>query len=263
MIGRDMAFERKEARVGQSEVVLAFEDVINQNFVRPLNLTVREHEILGVTGLVGAGKTELARAIFGVDKIESGKIYLHGKEMKINNPRRAVKSGIGYLPEDRDANGLCLNMGIRENLTLAYLAKLKRVFLDRVVETKVVREMMKSVQIRARNASQQVKYLSGGNKQKVVFGKWLEADCQILLLDEPTMGIDIGARKEIYELVHRFIEMPRKAVIFISSDINEILEIADRVLVMSERSIVANLQTKNTSKQEIVEYSMRLVNQAT
>jgi ribose transport system ATP-binding protein len=261
MIGRDMAFERKEARVGQSEVVLAFEDVINQNFVRPLNLTVREHEILGVTGLVGAGKTELARAIFGVDKIESGKIYLHGKEMKINNPRRAVKSGIGYLPEDRDANGLCLNMGIRENLTLAYLAKLKRVFLDRVAETKVVKEMIKSVQIRARNVSQQVKYLSGGNKQKVVFGKWLEADCQILLLDEPTMGIDIGTRKEIYELVHRFIEMPRKAVVFISSDINEILEIADRVLVMSERSIVANLQTKDTNKQEIVEYSMRLVHQ--
>jgi ribose transport system ATP-binding protein len=181
----------------------------------------------------------------------------------INNPGRAVKSGIGYLPEDRDANGLCLNMGVRENLTLAYLAKLKRVFLDRAAETKVVKDMIKSVQIKARNASQQVKYLSGGNKQKVVFGKWLEADCQILILDEPTMGIDIGARKEIYELVQRFIEMPGKAVIFISSDINEILEIADRVLVMSERSIVANLQSKDTSKQEIVEYSMRLVNQAT
>lgn len=262
MIGRDMPIEQREARDSQNEVVLAFEEVINQNFVRPLNLMVREHEILGVTGLVGAGKTELARAIFGVDKIESGKIYLHGKELKISNPRRAVKSGIGYLPEDRDANGLCLNMGIRENITLAYLAKLKRVFLDRVAETKVVKEMIKSVQIRARNASQQVKYLSGGNKQKVVFGKWLEADCQVLILDEPTMGIDIGARKEIYELVHRFIEKPRKAVIFISSDINEILEIADRILVMSERSIVANLQARDTSKQQIVEYSMRLVNQA-
>jgi len=262
MIGRDMPIEQKEARVGQSEVVLALEDVINQNFTRPLNLTVREHEILGVTGLVGAGKTELARAIFGVDKIESGKICLHGKEMKISNPRRAVKSGIGYLPEDRDANGLCLNMGIRENITLAYLAKLKRVFLDRVTETKVVKDTIKSVQIRARNASQQVKYLSGGNKQKVVFGKWLEADCQVLILDEPTMGIDIGARKEIYDLVHRFIEKPRKAVIFISSDINEVLEIADRVLVVSERSIVANLHAKDTSKQEIVEYSMRLVNRA-
>jgi ribose transport system ATP-binding protein len=173
-----------------------------------------------------------------------------------------VKSGIGYLPEDRDAKGLCLNMGVRENLTLAFLAKLQRVFLDRASETRVVKDTIKSVQIRTRNAAQQVKYLSGGNKQKVVFGKWLEANCQVLILDEPTMGIDIGARKEIYDLVHRFIEKPKKAVIFISSDINEILEIADRILVISDRSIVANLGARDTNKQEIVQYSMRLVNQA-
>ena len=106
--------------------------------------------------------------------------------------------------------------------------------------------------------SQQVKYLSGGNKQKVVFGKWLEADCQVLILDEPTMGIDIGARKEIYDLVRRFIEKPGKAVIFISSDINEILEIADRVLVISDYHVVAELDARKTNKQEIIEYSIQL-----
>jgi ribose transport system ATP-binding protein len=261
MIGRDMPIEQKEKSDTKIEIVLRLENISSQHFIRPLNLAVREHEILGVTGLVGAGKTELARAIFGADKIASGKMYLHGKEIKITSPRRAVKSGIGYLPEDRDAKGLCLNMGVRENLTLAFLAKLQRLFLDRASETRVVKETIKSVQIRARNASQQVKYLSGGNKQKVVFGKWLEANCQVLILDEPTMGIDIGARKEIYDLVHRFIEQPKKAVIFISSDINEILEIADRILVISDRSIVADLCARDTSKQEIVQYSMRLVHQ--
>ncbi len=153
-------------------------------------------------------------------------------------------------------------MGVRENLTLAFLAKLRRIFLDRVLETRLVKEAIKSVQVKASSISQQVKYLSGGNKQKVVFGKWLEADCQVLILDEPTMGIDIGARKEIYDLVHRFIQKPQKAVVFISSDINEILEIADRILVISDKSIVAELNARETNKQEIVEYSMRLLNQA-
>jgi ABC-type sugar transport system ATPase subunit len=197
-----------------------------------------------------------------VDKMEAGKTYLHGREVKISSPRWAVKAGIGYLPEDRDAQGLCLNMGVRENLTLAFLAKLKRIFLDRVSESRLVKETMQSVQIRARNSAQQVKYLSGGNKQKVVFGKWLEANCQVLILDEPTMGIDIGARKEIYDLVHRFIAKPQKAVIFISSDINEILEIADRILVMSDYRIVAELNARETNKQQIVEYSMQVTDQA-
>ncbi|MBV8142947.1 MAG: sugar ABC transporter ATP-binding protein [Verrucomicrobia bacterium] len=258
MIGRDLAIAQKQKAAAGSDTVLALRGVKNQHFSRPIDLTVRANEIVGITGLVGAGKTELARLMFGADKIEAGNIYLLGKEVNITSPRRAVKLGIGYLPEDRDGNGLCLNMGVRENLTLAFLAKLKRIFLDRLSETRLVKETINSIRIRARNASQQVKYLSGGNKQKVIFGKWLEADCRILILDEPTMGIDIGARKEIYDLVHRFIEKPQRAVVLVSSDINEILEIADRVLVMSDHSIVAELNARETSKQELVEYSMRL-----
>jgi ribose transport system ATP-binding protein len=258
MIGREIPIEQRAKTGGQSGIVLELENIQNQYFVHPLNLKVSGGEILGVTGLVGAGKTELARVIFGADTVEAGKMYLRGKEVQINTPRRAVVSGIGYLPEDRDGKGLCLNMGVRENLTLSFLAKLRRIFLDRLSETRVVKETIKSVQLRARSMSQQVKYLSGGNKQKVVFGKWLEADCQVLILDEPTMGIDIGARKEIYDLVRRFIEKPGKAVIFISSDINEILEIADRVLVISDYHVVAELDARRTNKQEIIEYSMQL-----
>ncbi|HZC35835.1 MAG TPA: sugar ABC transporter ATP-binding protein, partial [Chthoniobacterales bacterium] len=255
MIGREITIEQKERVDARRDTVLALEGVLNQHFVHPLNLVVREHEVLGLTGLIGAGKTELARAIFGVDKIGAGKIYLHGKAVKINSPRRAVTSGIGYLPEDRDGKGLCLNMGVRENLTLAFLAKLQRLFFDRVSETKLAKQTVKSVQIKASSIAQPVKYLSGGNKQKVVFGKWLEANCQVLILDEPTMGIDIGARKEIYDLVRRFIDRPRTGVVFISSDVDEILEIADRIVVMSDRRIVAELNAQEANKQEIVEYS--------
>jgi ribose transport system ATP-binding protein len=201
----------------------------------------------------------LARAIFGVDKMVTGKMYLQGKEIKVSSPRHAVRSGIGYLPEDRDSEGLCLNMGVRENLTLALLAKLHRVFLDRASETRLARQTIKSVKIRTSGVSQQVKYLSGGNKQKVIFAKWLEANCQVLILDEPTMGIDVGARKEIYDLVRRFIKKPQKAVILISSDIQEILEIADWILVMSDHRVVAELNGGETNKQEIAEYSMRLI----
>jgi ribose transport system ATP-binding protein len=259
MIGREMPIEQRDRTDRQGDIVFALEDVTNQHLIRPFNLEAHANEILGVTGLVGAGKTELARAIFGVDKMVTGKMYLQGKEIKVSTPRQAVRSGIGYLPEDRDSEGLCLNMGVRENLTLALLAKLRRVFLDRASETKLAKETIKSVQIRTRGVSQQVKYLSGGNKQKVVFAKWLEANCQVLILDEPTMGIDIGARKEIYDLVRRFIRKPQKAVIFISSDIQEILEIADRILVMSDHRVVAELKAHQTNKQEIVEYSMRLI----
>jgi ABC-type sugar transport system ATPase subunit len=153
-------------------------------------------------------------------------------------------------------------MGVRENLTLAFLAKLKRLFFDRLSETRLAKRTIQSVRIKANSASQQVKYLSGGNKQKVVFGKWLEANCQILILDEPTMGIDIGARKEIYDLVHRFIEKANRGVIFISSDVNEILEVADHILVMSGHRVVAELDARKTNKQEIIEYSMRRSDQA-
>ncbi|HEY0793549.1 MAG TPA: sugar ABC transporter ATP-binding protein [Chthoniobacterales bacterium] len=259
MIGREVtASAWQEERPGKA-VVLALQGVTSRSFGHPLNLTVREHEVVGVTGLVGAGKTELARVLFGIDRIEGGNLYLQGKEVGLVDPRAAVTAGIGYLPEDRDGKGLCLNLGVRENLTLALLAKLKQILLNRASEKKLVSAGMKSVQIRAAGMAQKVKYLSGGNKQKVVFGKWLEAGCQVLILDEPTTGIDVGARKELYDLVHRFVEKTATAVVFISSDVNEILEVADRVLVMSNYRIVAELDAQHTDKQSIVEHSMRLI----
>jgi ABC-type sugar transport system ATPase subunit len=141
-------------------------------------------------------------------------------------------------------------------------AKLKNLFIDGTWEKGMVSRLVGAIKIRAASVAIQVKYLSGGNKQKVVFGKWLEADCRVLILDEPTIGIDIGARKEIYDLVQRFVGKPGRAIMFISSDMNEILEIADRILVMSNYRIVAEVKPSETTKQQLMEYSMSLISQA-
>ena len=256
MIGRDLsAFPVYRSGSGDREVLSA-RNISTRYLPGPITVLVREHEILGITGLVGSGKTELARAIFGADKITAGSLYLNGNEVNIHNPRDAVKLGIGYLPEDRDSKGLCLNLGVRENVTLALLAKLQSVFFSRRSERILVRKMVSSLKIRTRDIFQSVKYLSGGNKQKVVLGKWLEAGCKLLILDEPTIGIDVGAREEIYELVRRFTDQPNRAVVFISSDISEILEIADRILVMARSRLVAELNPAETTKQQIMQYSM-------
>ncbi|MBV9673828.1 MAG: sugar ABC transporter ATP-binding protein [Verrucomicrobia bacterium] len=252
MIGREVTSNRKQENSPLQNPLLSIHELKTEHFPDPVSLVVREKEVLGITGLVGSGKTEVARALFGVDRVSSGTISVDGRKVDMRSPRSVVHSGIGYLPEDRDSQGLCLNLAVRENLTLALLAKQKHMFFDRDSEKKVANGAMQSLRIRARNVLQQVKYLSGGNKQKVVLGKWLEAGCRILILDEPTMGIDIGARNEIYQLIHQFTQSSKRAVIFISSDVDEILEVSDRILVMSNYHFVGELDPRKTSKQEII-----------
>jgi ribose transport system ATP-binding protein len=256
MIGGELARNQQRADRVKEKPVLALKNIRNEHFRAPLALGVKENEILGITGLIGSGKTELARVMFGADRIDEGEIYLDGFAMKLRSPRDAVKLGIGYLPEDRDSKGLCLNMGVKENLSLAWFVKFGSVFLDRVAENRMVRRVIESVKLKAGSPDEQVKYLSGGNKQKVVLGKWLEADCKVLILDEPTIGIDIGARQDIYGLVQRFISRVGRAVVFISSDIDEILEIADRILVMANYRVVAELKAAGANKQAIMEVAM-------
>lgn len=258
MIGRELAIAPvHENKAGRREILSA-KGICTRSLPGPVTISVREHEVLGITGLIGSGKTEVARAIFGADRITAGHIQLNGNSVKICSPRDAVKLGIGYLPEDRDGKGLCLNLSVKENVTLALLAKLKRIFFDRRSERTLARKMVSALRIRTAGISQFVKYLSGGNKQKVVLGKWLEAGCKVLILDEPTIGIDVGAREEIYELVRQFIAQPNRAVIFISSDISEILEVTDRILVMARSQVVAELNPKETTKQQVMQYSVSL-----
>lgn len=257
MIGKEIRAEQQHHELPEGRTVLVAQGLRNRRLDRPISLTLKQNEILGVTGLVGSGKTELARAIFGVDRLSDGTILLGGNQVNIKNPCDAVRLGVGYLPEDRDSHGLCLNMGVKENITLARLAKTRRNLLNLVAERAVVGNLVRSMDIKSTGLSQQVKYLSGGNKQKVVFGKWLRADCRVLLLDEPTIGIDVGARQEIYDLVRQFVDEPGKSVIFISSDIGEVLQIADRIIVMAGHDIVAELDPETTTKQEIMQYCLR------
>jgi ribose transport system ATP-binding protein len=257
MIGKDLVQSRQPRAPIAGDAFLRVEGLSSRRFPSALSLAVRKGEILGITGLVGAGKTELARAIFGVDRVREGKLELQGRSVKISSPRQAIGLGIGYLPEDRDADGLCLNLGVKENVSMVTLAKLKGLMFSTADEKRTVSGLVKSIGIKTASLAQQVKYLSGGNKQKVVFGKWLSARCDLLILDEPTIGIDVGARGEIYELIRRFVAEGERGVIFISGDVDEIMEVADRILVMAGGNIVADLDPKHTTKQEIMQYSLR------
>jgi len=260
MIGKDLGARRAHpaAPSGPRPVALAVEGFRNRSFAAPLDLTVGRGEVLGVTGLVGSGKTELARALFGIDPAEQGRLLLGGRPVHIDSPRTAVGLGIGYLSEDRDVDGLCLNLGVKENVSLVTLSRLRGPFFSIPAERRAATELVSSVGLRVAGISQLVKYLSGGNKQKVVFGKWLTARCRLLILDEPTMGIDVGARGDIYQLIRAFVAQEGRSVIFISSDVDEILEVSDRILVMARREIVAELDPARTTKQEVLQQASRL-----
>ncbi len=259
MIGKEIALLRAADSTMLGDEMLRVENLQSEGFTAPISLTVRAGEILGITGVVGAGKTELARAIFGADRADSGELVFNGKRANVTAPRKAIQLGIGYLPEDRDADGLCLNLPVKENVSLVHLAKLRSIFFSTASEKRIVERLVKSIGVRTTGIEQQVKYLSGGNKQKVVFGKWLTAECNLLILDEPTIGIDVGARGEIYQLIRDFVSTPGKAVLFVSSDMTEVHDVCDRILVMSGGHIVAELKPKETSKQEIMHFALSAV----
>ena len=257
MVGRTVHQERTFREIGGETPLVTIRDVQNENLREPISFSVRNGEILGITGLVGAGKTELARAIFGADRVETGSIEINDRTREVRSPVRGVNAGIGYLPEDRDSHGLFLNLSVRRNISLARTTKARgRLFTSNKLERTLAENVVRSVNVRTRSIDQKVKYLSGGNKQKVILGRWLKADCTLLLLDEPTIGIDVGAREEIYQLVREFVAEGDRSVLFISSDMDEVLAVCDRILVMSSRKMVAELDPKETNKQQLMQYSI-------
>ncbi|MFO7634956.1 MAG: sugar ABC transporter ATP-binding protein [Caldilinea sp.] len=257
MIGKELHRDEESREIASQEELFRVSGLRSHSFATPVSFKVNRNEVLGITGVVGSGKTELAEAIFGLERLNDGAVFFRGNQVHIDSPRKAVELGIGYLPEDRDADGLCLNLGIKENLSMVFLAKMKGLLFNTTDEKQTARMLIDSIGIRAADISQQVKYLSGGNKQKVVFGKWLTARCALLILDEPTIGIDIGARSEIYDLIREFVSQEDRSVIFVSSDVAEILDVSDRILVMSGRNLVVELDPKQTTKQEIMQYCLR------
>ena len=260
MIGKELSrVHENGARVSNDEL-LRVEGLSNRHFVEPISFSRQKgrgarHHGTGRFGQNRTGARHFRRGPHGGRALYPWR----GARSTLISPRQAVELGIGYLPEDRDADGLCLNLGVKENVSLVYLAKLRGLLFSVAQEKRTVAGLVDSIGIKAAGLSQQVKYLSGGNKQKVVFGKWLSARCNLLILDEPTIGIDIGARGEIYGLIREFMSGEERAVIFISSDMAEILEVADRILVMSGGRMVAELDPKHTTKQEIMQYSLLAV----
>lgn len=255
MVGRtiDNLFPKLETTIGAP--VLEVENVVRKPLTKGVSLTVRAGEIVGLAGLVGSGRSELAQVIFGMTPAESGTIKINGKAVPIKSPGQAMKLGIAYVPEDRGTQGLVRQMRIRENVSLAVLrGMVKGPFIDRGEERSLARKTIDQLRIRAYSSEQTVNKLSGGNQQKIVVGKWLASQPKLLIMDEPTRGVDVGAKAEIHRLLSELAQQGL-AILMISSELPEVLGMSDRVLVMREGRIVAEY-SRADANQEVIAASM-------
>ncbi|MBW6409222.1 sugar ABC transporter ATP-binding protein [Clostridium weizhouense] len=257
MVGRTIEDQFPYKKVEKGETILNVENLNYQKKVKNVSFKVDAGEILGVAGLMGAGRTELAKTIFGDFKSESGEIFIDGQKVNIKCPKDAIDKGVCYLPEDRKKEGLILGMSVAENMTLAnlqvYQNNLKRV--NRSLEEKDVEDYIAKLRIRTPNAEQLIKNLSGGNQQKVILAKWLLLSPKVLIIDEPTRGIDVGAKKEIYELLNKLKAMG-KAIIMISSDLPEVLGISDRIMVMREGAVSGELSRDEANQESVMKLAV-------
>lgn len=238
-------------------VVLKVEHLNAGRMVQDVSFELRKGEILGFSGLMGAGRTETARAIFGADPKTGGTIYVNGKQVAIHTPQDAVKCGIGYLSEDRKRYGIVVQKSVAENSTMAALDHyVKGLFIDKKAEKKVAQEYINSLATKTPGTDQLVVNLSGGNQQKVVIAKWLVRNCDILIFDEPTRGIDVGAKSEIYKLMNR-LAAEGKSIIMISSEMTEILRMSDRIVVMCEGKKTGEIDISEASQELIMNMATR------
>ena len=238
-------------------VVLKVENLNAGKMVQDVSLELHKGEILGFSGLMGAGRTETARALFGADPIDSGNIYINGKKVTINTPQDAVKNGIGYLSEDRKRYGIVVQKTVAENTTMATLENyMSGIFIDKKKEKEVAEKYVESLATKTPDVDQLVVNLSGGNQQKVVIAKWLTRNCDILIFDEPTRGIDVGAKNEIYKLMNK-LAADGKAIIMISSEMTEILRMSDRIVVMCEGRKTGELDISEATQENIMNLATR------
>jgi ribose transport system ATP-binding protein len=250
MVGRQLENLYPKPEVEIEEVILRVEGISRGNFLQDCSFDVRGGEILGFAGLVGAGRSELARAVFGADPIDSGTVELEGKQLNIKNPRAAIDSGIGYLTEDRKGEGLALQLGVHENTTLANLPTRAGV-LNLKAELRTTRQRRDELNIRTPSLRRKVQLLSGGNQQKVVVAKWLETRARVLFFDEPARGIDVGAKAEMFGLIGDLAREGR-AIVLISSYLPELLNMCDRIVVMRQGRIAGELRQEEFSEERII-----------
>jgi ribose transport system ATP-binding protein len=255
MVGRTLfESEGPVAPATDREVVLEVRNLNRGRTIKDVNFVVRKGEILGFAGLMGAGRTEVARAVFGADKVDSGEIRVRGQKVSIQSPADAVKRGIGYLSEDRKHFGLAIGMDVESNIVLATMQRFLSLgfFLKRPVIRDTAARLVSQLGIKTPSVSQKVALLSGGNQQKIVIAKWLVRDCEILFFDEPTRGIDVGAKSEIYKLLHALAAQGR-AIVMISSELPEVLRMSHRILVMCEGRVTGEMPALGATQEQIMQ----------
>ncbi|MDR1287905.1 MAG: sugar ABC transporter ATP-binding protein [Treponema sp.] len=258
MVGRSLGETFPERESNPGEVVMEIKNFTG-NGVKDISFSVRKGEILGIGGLIGAGRTELAQLIFGAVIKNSGEFFLGGKKVEIRSPSEAVKLGIALIPEDRKQQGLLLEASINENIGLPVLMRYSRAsFVNYKIIHALSLKQKDALNIKTPSLSQAVKNLSGGNQQKVVLAKWLAAKCDYLIFDEPTRGIDIGAKQEIYRLLNHLAQ-EGKCIIMISSEMEELIGISDRIIVLCEGKLTGELQKNEFSQSKILAMASGLV----
>ena len=259
MVGRVIYEEPKTKSMvaPDAPVVLKVSHLNAGKMVQDVSFELKKGEILGFSGLMGAGRTETARAIFGADPKESGEIFVNGQKVEINTPEDAVKAGIGYLSEDRKRYGVVVQKTVAENSTLATMDRyVKGIFINKKAEREITQKYVDSLATKTPSVDQLVVNLSGGNQQKVVIAKWLVRDCEILIFDEPTRGIDVGAKNEIYKLMNK-LAAEGKSIIMISSEMTEILRMSDRIVVMCEGKVTGELGIEEVTQEKIMNLATR------
>lgn len=260
MVGRTIEnlFPKMDAEIGQT--VLEVKYLNRRPLTHDISFNLRAGEIVGLAGLIGSGRSELAHVIFGYTPADSGHIFINGQQVRINTPNQAMQHGIAYLPEDRGTQGLIREMNVRENISLTVLRELSQAtFIKQREETNLARRMIDQLAIRAYSPLQIVGKLSGGNQQKVVVGKWLATNPKVLIMDEPTRGIDVGSKSEIHRLMSELAQQGL-AILMISSELPEILGMSDRILVMREGRIVAEFSRAEATQENIGAAMMSSVN---
>ena len=256
MVNRDLTELFPKERAARGEEVLRVEDLTTRGGLDGVSFSLHKGEVLGVAGLLGAGRTELARAIFGLDKLERGTVRIKGRERRIGSPRAAINSGLGFLTEDRKAQGLVLPLSVKDNLCLPSVDKFTTLgFVDSRRERRAADRYVRELRIRTPGLDQKVAYLSGGNQQKVVLSKWLCSEAEVFIFDEPTRGVDVGAKAEIYQLMNR-LAASGVAIVMISSELPEVLGMSDRILVMRAGRVACEFGSEEATQEKILECAL-------
>lgn len=262
MVGRTLSdkFPRRDTKIGG--IVFEVRNFFRKGVIEDISFQLHQGEVLGIAGLMGAGRTELARAIFGADPKDKGQVFLEGKEIIISSPLEAIKAGVAYLSEDRKRDGLALNLAVDQNITLANIFSVSNLWgvIFKSKEKLAAEKYVKDLRIKTPSLDQRVINLSGGNQQKIVIAKWLCRNSRVVLFDEPTRGIDVGAKYEVYELINQLVKQG-VGVIIISSELPEIIGMCDRIIVLHEGRLTGQLTKSEMTQERILNLATGLENQ--